>query len=145
MKSLRTIFIGLAVFGMIVFLSGLSFADEGCPGCKGRHEAKIKLLKDSAMALQQSNPDLAKGLNDLADKEAKETQEWQAKHEAKVKLFKDAAAALQQSHPDLAKSLEEMTVVKNKTEMQKMTEEKNEKEEAGEKVEPKSEQNENKK
>ena len=78
------------------------------------------------------------------EKVAKDSSEWKAKHESRVQLFKDAATALQQTRPDLAKSLEELTVVKQKTEMQKMTEEKNEKEEVGERVEPKSEQSENK-
>jgi len=143
---------------MVVFLSSLSFAQEAqakgkdSPEWKAKHEAKIKLLQDSAAALQQTNPDLAKQLSDLVNKEtnepkekaegskekvAKDSPEWKAKHEARVKLFKDAATALQQSHPDLAKGLEEMTVTKHKTEMQKAAEEKNEKEEVGEKVEPK--------
>jgi hypothetical protein len=141
MKSLRAIFIGLAVLGMMVFLSHLSFAEETTQAGKVHHEARIKLLQDSAAALQKSNPDLAKGLNDLADKEAKEMQEWQAKHDAKVKLLKDAATALQQSNPDLSKGLTEMAAGKHKAMMQ----EKNEKEEASETVEPKSEQNEMKK
>jgi len=111
---------------------------------QGAHAAKIKLLQDSAAALQNSNPDLAKGLNDIADKEAKEIQEWKAKHEAKVKLLKDAAAALKQSNPELAKGLEEMSEAKLKQEMHKIMQEKNEKEEVGEKVEPKSEQAESK-
>jgi len=106
--------------------------------------AKIKLLQDSAAALQKSNPDLAKGLNDIADREAKAMQEWKARYEAKVKLLKDAAVALQQSNPELAKGLEEMSEAKPKQETQKMMQEKNEKEEVGEKVEPKPEQGESK-
>jgi len=158
MKSLRTIVIGLAVLGMVVFLSSLSFAQEAqakgkdSPEWKAKHEARMKLLQDSAAALQQTNPDLAKQLSDIVNKEAdkskeksegskekvaKDSPEWKAKHEARIKLFKDAAAALKQSHPDLAKGLEEMTVAKHKAEIQKAAGEKNEKEEAGEKVEPK--------
>jgi len=150
MKSLRTVLSGLVVVGMIVFFSGVSFAQDKSPDAKAaRHEARIKLLKDSAAALQQSNPVLAKGLLEMAEgqqkaKEAKESAEWKAKHEARVKLLKDSAAALQKSNPDLAKSLEEMTVPKHKTEMQQMMQEKNEKEEMGEKAEPKSEQGETK-
>lgn len=144
MKYFRIVLIGLAVLGMIVFLSSVSFAEEGYHSGKGNHEAKIKLLKDSAAALQKSNPDLAKGLNDIADKEAKEMQDWKVKHEAKVKLLKDAATALQLSNPDLAKGLEEMSEGKPKREMQKTIQEKSEKEEVGEKVEPKSEQGESK-
>ncbi len=165
MKLARNVFFGLVVAGAIVFLSSASFAQmapeagKDSTVMKEKHEAKIKLLQDSATALQQTNPDLAKKLSDLVNKEANESKEslegskekvakdsveWKAKHEARVQLFKDAAAALQQTHPDLAKSLEEMTVAKQKTEMHKATEEKNEKEEAGEKVEPKSEQGETK-
>ena len=137
MTLARKVLLGAAVLGMAVFLSGVSFADEGCH--KGKmgmgHEAKIKLLQDSAAALQKSNPDLAKGLEDYAAKEAKESQDWKAQHDAKTKLLKDSAAALQKSNPDLAKGLDEMTEFKKKSEM-------NEKEEAGETVEPKSEQGE---
>lgn len=158
MKSLRTVVIGFVVLGIVVFLSGVSFAQEmpvvgkDSSVRKAKHEARIKLLQDSAEALQQTNPDLAKKLSDLVNEDAnrskeqlkgdkgkvvKDSPEWKAKHEARVQLFKDAAAALQSTHPDLAKSLEEMTTARQKTEMQKATEEKNEKEGAGEKVEPK--------
>lgn len=132
MKILRTILVGLAVVGMVAFLSSLSFAEEGCKqGKMMNHDAKVKLLQDSAAALQKSNPDLAKGLSDYADKEAKEMQDWKTKHETKMKLLQDAAAALEKSNPDLAKGLQGMC-------------EKSEKEEVGEKVEPKSEQGESK-
>ena len=158
MKLTRNVFFGLVVVGMIAFLSSASFAQmapaagKDPSAMKARHEAKIKVLQDSAIALQQTNPDLAKKLSDLVNEEtneskekmegskekvAKDSAEWKAKHEARVQLFKDASAALQQTHPDLAKSLEEMTVAKHKTGMQKANEEKNEKEESGEKVEPK--------
>ncbi|MCX5715156.1 MAG: hypothetical protein NT033_10275 [Candidatus Omnitrophica bacterium] len=158
MKLTRKVFFGLAVLGIIVFLSGVSFA-ENAPAAgidasarKAKHEARIKVLQDSAVALQQTSPDLAKKLSDLVNEDANESKEkveagkekiakdspeWKAKHDARVQLFKDAAAALQQTHPDLAKSLEEMTVAKHKTDMQKTAGEKNEKEEAGEKAEPK--------
>jgi hypothetical protein len=99
--------------------------------------AKIKLFQDSAAALQKFNPDLAKGLSDYADKEAKEMQEWKAKHDAKIKLLQDASVALQQSNPDLAKGLQEMYESKTKGGMQNMMQEKNEKEEVEEGVEPK--------
>jgi hypothetical protein len=158
MKLAKIVFFGLAMTGMIIFLSTASFAQEA-PAAgkdpsvwKAKHEARMKVLQDSAAALQQTNPDLAKKLSDLANEEPKESKEklegskeklakdspeWKAKHEARMQLFKDAAAALQQTHPDLAKSLEEMAVAKHKTGIQKAVEEKNEKEEVGEKVEPK--------
>jgi len=152
MKSLRTVLIGLAIFGIAVFLSGVSFAQKMQSADKARHEAKVKLLQDSAAALQQSDPILSAGLIKFANDEMSEKQEKEEKNEAKemkeseampgyreahIKLLKDSAVALQQSHPDLAKGLEEMIVAKHKTEMQKASEEKNEKEEVGEKVEPK--------
>jgi regulatory protein YycI of two-component signal transduction system YycFG len=137
MKSLRIVLMGLIVFGVVIFLSNVLFAEEGCPAMKTNHESRIKLLKDSAAALQQANPDLAKGLSDLADKEAKETQEWKTQRDAKVKLLNDSAAALQQSNPDLAKGLQGICANKSKATMNKMMQEKNEKEEAAEKIEPK--------
>jgi len=100
MKVARKAFFGLALLGAIVFLSGVSFA--------------------------QTAP--AQGQDASARK---------ARHEAKIKLLQDSAAALQATNPDLAKGLEVMTVPKHKTDIQKAIEEKNEKEEAGEKVEPK--------
>jgi len=59
-----------------------------------------------------------------------------------VKLLKDSAIALQQSHPDLAAKLIESADMKAKK-IKALTE-KNEREEKGEKVEPKSEQGESK-
>ena len=171
MKSARKVFFGLAVFGIVVFISGVSFAETATSASavtpavaandvsaarQAKHEARIKLLQDSATALQATNPDLAMKLTDIVngqskekaegnkEKVAKDSPEWKAKHDARIQLYKDAAAALAQSHPDLAKSLEEMTVVKDKAEIQKAVGEKNEKEEVGEKVEPKSEQGETK-
>lgn len=152
MKVTRKVFFGLAVLGIVVFLSGVSFAQmaptvgKDSSERKARHEARIKVLQDSATALAQTNPDLAKKLSDLVDNEgneskeksegnkekvAKEPSEWKAKYEARVQLYKDAAAALAQTNPDLAKSLEDMTVPKHKTEIQKTIEGK---------TEPKSEQ-----
>ena len=165
MKLARNVFLGLIMAGTIVFLSGVSFAQMASDAgkdpsaMKAKHEAKIKLLQDSAIALQQTNPDLAKQLSDIVNEETNEpkeklknskekivknSSEWKAKHEARVQLFKDAAAALQQSNPDLAKGLTEMSESGPKKEMQKMMQEKNEKEEVGEKVEPKSEKSERK-
>ncbi len=164
MKLAKQVFLGLAVLGVVVFMAGVSFAQEVPVGGKdssarkARHEARIKLLQDSVAVLQQANPNLAKKLSDLVNEDVnkskeqlesgkekieKDSAEWKVKHEARVQLFKDAATALQQIRPDLAKSLEEMTVAKHKAEIQKATEEKNEKEEVGN-LEPKSEQSETK-
>ena len=133
MKLARNVFLGLIMAGTIVFLSGVSFAQMASDAgkdpsaMKAKHEAKIKLLQDSAIALQQTNPDLAKKLSDLVNEDANESKEklakdspeWKARHDARIQLFKDAAAALQATHPDLAKSLMDMTVPKQKTEVQK--------------------------
>ena len=76
-----------------------------------RWHAQIKTLRDSAAALQASNPDLAKGLNDLADKKAEKIQKWQEskdKHDQKMKLLKDSAMVLQTSNPALAQELQKM-------------------------------------
>jgi|GEM_PF-1418589 len=145
MKLARNVFFGLVMAGAVVFIANVSFAEmvpaagKDSSAWKAKHEAKMKLLQDSSVALQQTNPDLAKKLSGLVngeadeskeklegskEKVAKDSPEWKAKREARVQLFKDAAAALQQSHPDLAKSLEEMTVVRHKNGMQKAIKEK---------------------
>ena len=115
MKFLRSVFITVTACGMILSLCSLSFAAE-----KKHHSWKencairVKALRDSAAALQQSSPDLAKGLTELADKEEKEIQEFKAAHDAKVKLLSDSIAALQKTKPDLAKELEKMKEEKHK-------------------------------
>ena len=118
MKLARTVFISLVVVGMAALLASVSFAqetkalDKDSAAWKAKHEANMKILQDSAAALQQTNPDLAKQLSDLVNaegsKEKLTKEERQAKREARVKLYKDAAAALQSTHPDLAKSLEDI-------------------------------------
>ena len=120
MKAARNVFFGLAIVGAIVFVSGVSFAETATstptstPAAaandvsaakQAKHEARIKLLQDSAAALQTTNPDLAMKLTDIvngASKEktessklAKDSAEWKAKHDARIQLYKDAAAALQ--------------------------------------------------
>ena len=150
MKLVRNVVIGIAVLAVVISLSGISFAEEGHHKWKENMEdeaAKVKLMEDSATALQKSNPDLAKGLSDWAADEAKEIQEWKehkAKHEAKIKLLNDSVIALEKTNPDLAKGLKELAEKKQNSKKHEMMEEKNEKEEPGEMVEPREEQNENK-
>lgn len=120
MKSLRGLIIGIVMVTVTFSLSGLAFAEMGkgaCKegmGCKGdtaAFAAHIKILKDSATALQASNPDLAKGLNDLADKKTEmmqKMQEWKNKRDAKVKLLKDSSAALKTLNPALSQELQMM-------------------------------------
>ena len=140
MKKIKSVAIGITVFAMVLSLSGLVFAEMGY----GQHKdakvdketcgTQIKVLRDSATALQTANPVLAKGLNDLADKKTEmmqKMQEWKDKHDAKIKLLKDSATALTTSNPALAQ------------ELQKMSEKKHmEKEEVGEKRESMEEQGE---
>ena len=61
MKALKHVLIGVAMVGIVVVFATALFAE------KEHSEADIKLLKDSAAALQQSHPDLAKGLTDYAN------------------------------------------------------------------------------
>jgi len=140
MKLARNVFFGLVMVGTVVFLLSVSFAQTAAtsPAAaandvstarKARHDARMKLLQDSAVALQATNPDLAMKLTNIvngdtrekteASKLAKDSVEWQAKRDARIQLYKDAATALQQTHPDLAKGLMDITVPKQKTETQK--------------------------
>lgn len=143
MKMLRNVVMGIAVFGVLMFLSGVSFADEGAKTAPEHHAAKVKLLQDSAAALAQSNPALSKGLTDYANAELKEKQEkkegegkaeeqMEATRAAHIKLLRDAAAALQATHPDLAADLTKMA---DKHEKKMKDEEKKDSKEAGEKKE----------
>lgn len=145
MKQIAVILLALA------FVSSVSFAESGEKECKTWKECKendettIKVMQDSAAALQKSNPDLAKGLNDYASEEAKEKQEWKERkerYEAKTKLLTDSAVALEKTNPNLAKALKEMSECQHGKKMHEMMKEENEKEEIGEKAEPKEEQNE---
>ncbi len=147
MKAARNVVFGLVVAGVMVFVSGVSFAETAAPVAtpaaatndmsaakKAKHEARIKLLQDSAAVLQATNPDLAMKLTDIvngdtkekteASKLAKDSAEWKAKRDARIQLYKDSAAALQATNPDLAKGLTDLTVPKQKTQMQKTAGEK---------------------
>ena len=118
--KLRSVVAGLLTFGFAVLPCGISFAKEGHH--KEDAAAFVKLLNDSASALQASNPALATGLAEWAKKETKEIQQkksrkekkelegkneeaMKVRREAHLKLLRDSAAALQQSHPDLAAKL----------------------------------------
>ena len=141
MKSLKSLFMGLAVTGAIILLSSASFADEG------KEQAKIKGLNEAAAALQQSNPTLAAGLTKFANEEAAEKEEKNEKKESEgikeegmkkqhaehIKLLRDAGAALKVAHPELAISLLEMADNSEKRMMMKEDkEDKNEKDEKSE-------------
>ena len=77
MRYLRSVIIGIAVFAMIVSLSGLAFAEMGKGACKVDKEAcaaQIKTLRDSAAALQTSNPALAQELQKMSEKKHMEKE-----------------------------------------------------------------------
>ena len=76
MKLLKGMVLGLFAASFVMLLSSVSFAEEKNP------EAFVKLLKDSAMALQQSNPALSDKLIKFAKEEAKEKMEKEEKNEA---------------------------------------------------------------
>ena len=112
MKPLCNIFIGIAVFLIIIVFSNPAFARGGMSrlNCASKlsSEFKIKALKDSALALQESKPDLAKKLNDYADKEISGVVEKTKDRRVNIKILKNSAAALKQSNPDLAKELKKI-------------------------------------
>jgi len=113
MKSLRNAFVIFLAVVSVGSFAGVSFAHEE------HHEAFVKLLNDSAAALQSSHPDLAAGLTKFSNEEANEKEEKGEKKElegkeedemhehraAHLKLLRDSAAALKASHPDLAADL----------------------------------------
>ncbi len=121
MKSWCRITMGVLAGGMLVAVPAVSFAEQAQH--KAHEAAFVKLLRDSAGALQTSRPELAAGLTQFVDDEAKELQtgderktpktevegkaeqEMQGRHAAHVKLLKDSAAALHASRPELSVDL----------------------------------------
>ncbi len=121
MNAWRGMTMGLVVAGLMVSLPAVVLADPALH--TAREAAFVKLLRDSAGALQASHSDLAVGLTQLADEEAKELPAgktgmehkpevaekveaaMQARHEAHAKLLRDSAAALQASRPELSAEL----------------------------------------
>ncbi len=137
MKSFKMMMVGLTVTGVVVLLSSTSFSAEG------KEQAKVKLLNDAAVALVKLNPDLAQRLTKFALQEAVEKENKNegkkepegAKEEGMhkgyaehIKLLRDSATALKQSYPELALSLLQMADRSEKKMMNKVAEEKNEKE-----------------
>lgn len=132
MRYLKNVPISMVLLAMVVSFAGVAFAEMGygaCKGCMSDKEAagaQIVVLRDSAAALQTSNPALAKGLSDLADKKAAEMQKWQDwkdQHAAKVKLLQDSSSALQTTNPALAKELQKMSAKKHHMEKDEAEEE----------------------
>lgn len=109
MKNVKGVCASVIVSVLMVY--GVLWANEECQkgAAKGSasHAVKTKVLKDAAAALQQAQPEIAKGLTEYIAEEEKMAEEWKARRESHTKLLKDSAAALQASHPDLAKGLQE--------------------------------------
>ena len=110
MKLLCRIFIVIVMAYVITVFPNPVFArGGGYHAPKLSHEFKIKVLKDLALALQQSRPDLAQKLNDYANEETSGSQKKNKEdRKVKAKLLKDSETALKQSNPDLAKALKKM-------------------------------------
>ncbi len=110
----------VAVAAMVlvaVLFCGFSFAGSGKSGdLQNKCQAELKDLKDAALALQASEPDLAKGLTALAAEKEKKIQEMadmKSKCDARTKLLRDSAASLQKTNPELAETLWNMSKPRN--------------------------------
>ncbi len=121
MQSARGLVVGVVAASVMIAVPAVWCADQ--VQHKERKAAFVKLLKDSAGALQVSRPELAASLTKFADDEAKELQagteekkpktelegkaeqEMQDRREAHVKLLRDSAAALLASRPELSADL----------------------------------------
>ena len=112
MKLLRGVVLGLVVVGLVALFSGLASAEEECVGgMKGKmmsHEGKMKVMQDAAVALEKTNPELSKQLNDYVAMKTKKMEEMKVNQEQKTKMLQDAAAALEKSNPELSKELQDM-------------------------------------
>lgn len=105
MKTLKMMMAGLLFASLVFFgLAAFSFAD-------GHSQQDIQTLKDAALALKATHPDLSNQLSQYADKEAGEKGEAEEKEEAgenereNTGLLNNSASALQQSNPQLADAL----------------------------------------
>jgi len=93
----------------IAILAVCAVLVASAPAFARHSEKSLKVLRDSAAALQQDHPDLAQKLLRYADEESAEKEsvaeesERQGGHE--LTAVKQAADALQESRPDLAKGL----------------------------------------
>ena len=80
---LRRVVVGVLLMGSMVFLSTAAFAHEK----QTQQDIEdIKLLRDAAAVLQQSRPDLAKGLSNYADREAGESDEMTEEQDEKEEM-----------------------------------------------------------
>jgi len=98
---------GLLIIGsMVVLFSCASWAKEA------DQREQIILLNDSAVALEDSNPQMAKDLTQFADEQEKvledKTREISKQQTSRIKLLRDSAAILRQTYPLIAKGLIKM-------------------------------------
>ena len=105
MKLFRNLVIGFSVAAFFVSFAVLSSADWGQN--KMCNAGTVKTLRDSAAALQTTNPDLSKALTALADQHEAMMMKKKAWHADKIKMVRDSAVALQTSNAVLAKGLNE--------------------------------------
>ena len=128
MRSLRNVIPGLLVLSLSLSFLPAAFAEKG-------HEddaAFVKLLSDSATALQASNSTLTADMTAFAKEEADEAKgikeperteaEKMVRRQAHLKLLRDSAAALQTSRPQLAADLTKTVAAKEKRMAEKMAE-----------------------
>lgn len=108
MKLFRRALLISAILGAVSLLSGLAFAEEQPT------QADIKLLRDAASALQNSQADLAQGLSNYADKEAKELEEGANQKSSKDEIGEKvepkeeaAVASPERKQGEAVKSLEQ--------------------------------------
>ncbi len=91
-------------------LAGLLTAGPAWAWTAKHMQKEVKLLNDSATALESSNPDLSSKLKDMAGRESAAAQsnvkESSSQDQADAAILKDSANALRQSRPDLAKGLD---------------------------------------
>ena len=111
MKRLQNLTIALGIGAFLFSFSTPSFAEWKQPEQRQKH---IKTMRDAAAALETTNADLAKDLNQFADEEEKLWEKKREKTQAFVKDLRDSANALQTSNPDLAKGLTDLADRKEK-------------------------------
>ena len=103
MKLFKSWITGLAVVMFVVSFACMARADWGHD--KMQHESDIKALKDSAVVLQATHPDLENSLTEIAVRKETMMKRAQASHESVMNTVTEAAEALQKVNPDLSTRL----------------------------------------
>ncbi len=139
MRSVKSLFVMVALCGALALLSGISSAEMGSGAWKEYHQAQIKLLQDSAAALKSSSPKLSKALSKFAHEEEEEIgearekevegkkEEKDEKHaQANIQVLRDSAKALKASNPELSAGLIKIADDEAKEELSEQQEDSNE-------------------